>query len=473
MILSVVAILNIVGFMYISGNAFMLSWQTPVRVSDDHSSSNEHKNIPGILRPDKKRDSVPEDPVINQVVVDTYQKQQNQSLEPLPNSSIVVNKSEGDQSKNPGLVVKILQPPEQRKLPSTQQNKSANVELHPAVADKIQAMKEVVEAHIAEVANTNIQLGTNEQVVNPAVSGPEPDPSVRHIDPAILQGIVSKAKPPNTEKVFPHNFKLVINEPTACQKTGETNTDVYLLVLVNSIHKNFEQRRAIRNTWGSVKTANGKRVLTLFTLAKNSDKGLNKKVEEESNQHHDILLEDFIDTYKNLTLKTIMGVKYAATYCGGANFVMKTDDDMYVNYNSLVTYLASANTPKTNHLAGFVINGSPIRDPKSKWYMPRDLYSGNRYPPFCSGTGYVMSGDVALKLYAISEYTGFLYLEDVFIGIGLQKLGIVPVKHKEFNNWRTGYSFCRFKRIITTHMVTPTEMNRIWKDQNSKKTYRC
>ena len=41
--------------------------------------------------------------------------------------------------------------------------------------------------------------------------------------------------------------------------------------------------------------------------------------------------EDFLDTYQNLTLKTLAGVKWAGQFCGQAEFVMKTDDDMYVD----------------------------------------------------------------------------------------------------------------------------------------------
>ena len=46
-----------------------------------------------------------------------------------------------------------------------------------------------------------------------------------------------------------------------------------------------------------------------------------------------------MDTYRNLTLKTIMGMKWASNYCSGAKFILKIDDDMTPNPFKLVRYL--------------------------------------------------------------------------------------------------------------------------------------
>lgn len=46
-----------------------------------------------------------------------------------------------------------------------------------------------------------------------------------------------------------------------------------------------------------------------------------------------------MDTYRNLTLKTIMGMKWASKYCSGAKFFLKIDDDMTLNTYKLLKYL--------------------------------------------------------------------------------------------------------------------------------------
>ena len=267
--------------------------------------------------------------------------------------------------------------------------------------------------------------------------------------------------------INPHDFSLMLDEPDACfDKTGFRPKDVFLLVLVTTIHENSAKRQAIRETWGSPKELMGKNIVTLFLLASNKNPRLQRRLEEESLVYRDILQEDFTDTYKNLTLKTVMGMKWVSTHCSHASFVMKTDDDMFVSYLNLMKYLTQGSTPSTGHVFGFVIEGAPIRDPLSKWYMPRSLYHDNFYPPFLSGTGYVLSADVVVKVYKTSLDTKFLYLEDVFVGICLKALHINPRRNKHFHNWQTFLDplSCQFHNLITTHMVTPTEMHVLWND---------
>ena len=62
-------------------------------------------------------------------------------------------------------------------------------------------------------------------------------------------------------------------------------------------------------------------------------------MKRESIKYKDIIMENFIDSYGNLTLKTMMGLKWASRYCGRAKFVYKVDDDMFVNVQNLLKYL--------------------------------------------------------------------------------------------------------------------------------------
>ncbi|XP_071941325.1 beta-1,3-galactosyltransferase 1-like [Antedon mediterranea] len=272
---------------------------------------------------------------------------------------------------------------------------------------------------------------------------------------------------------LPHNYKLVINNPDVCLYDNGTDKDVYLLVLVLTMHKNKYQRQIIRETWASPKEIGGKKIVTMFLLGKINDKRLVHSVEEENMKFKDILMEDFIDTYVNLTLKTIMGMKWASMFCPSAKYVMKTDDDMFVHYGNIIKYLSTDPEDKQEKLAaGVLMKGGPIRNKKSKWYMPYELYPGKTYPPFLSGTGYLMSGDVARDTYIHSQNATFLYLEDVFCGTVWQKLGIIPRKMKEFHNSRVPYSVCRYRKIVTSHQMPTRQLPRMWKDLKSNKA-RC
>ncbi|NWH44037.1 B3GT5 galactosyltransferase, partial [Fregata magnificens] len=93
----------------------------------------------------------------------------------------------------------------------------------------------------------------------------------------------------------------------------------------------------------------------------------------------------------------------------------------------------------------------PIRKRGSKWYVSREEYPGDTYPPFCSGTGYVLSTDVASQIYNVSESVSFIKLEDVFIGLCLAKLKVRPEElhsQQTFFPERIRFSVSHFKKIV-------------------------
>lgn len=115
-------------------------------------------------------------------------------------------------------------------------------------------------------------------------------------------------------------------------------------------------------------------------IGKSSNATINEKLKEESQQYGDIVQEDFADTYKNLTLKTIMAVKWASIYCSNAKFFLKIDDDMIVNAPKLVKWLETSGNHFTNtFLCNPLWQSEVIRDNTSKFYMskqdlPQDTY---------------------------------------------------------------------------------------------------
>ena len=162
-------------------------------------------------------------------------------------------------------------------------------------------------------------------------------------------------------------------------------------------------------------------------------------------------MEDFHDTYLNLTLKTTFLLKWVTARCSNAKFVFKVDDDVFVNPEKLWSTLESShlfsvmvNIPDKNNkmvssnidyaliglsyqalilrrqlklycLPGHVMNSIPIRDPASKWYLPPTFYPLNIFPSFLSGTAYVLTGSLVPALYHCTLRTPFINLEDVFL----------------------------------------------------------
>ena len=52
---------------------------------------------------------------------------------------------------------------------------------------------------------------------------------------------------------------------------------------------------------------------------------------DENNKHGDIVQGDFLDTYHNLSYKAIMGSLWVSEFCNQAEFVVTTDDDMFID----------------------------------------------------------------------------------------------------------------------------------------------
>ncbi|XP_015333942.1 beta-1,3-galactosyltransferase 5 [Marmota marmota marmota] len=239
----------------------------------------------------------------------------------------------------------------------------------------------------------------------------------------------------------------------------------FLVLLVTSSHKQVAARMAIRKTWGGERTVSGRQVRTFFLLGTTANQDEMSAVAQESQQHGDIIQKNFRDVYFNLTLKTMMGMEWVHYFCPQVAFVMKTDSDMFVNVHYLTELLLKKNRT-TRFFTGFLkLNEYPIRKKFNKWFVSKYEYPWDRYPPFCSGTGYVFSSDVASQVYNVSESVPFIKLEDVFVGLCLAKLQIRPEElHSQQTFFPGGlrFSVCRFRKIVACHFITPKELLIYW-----------
>ncbi|NWI50958.1 B3GT5 galactosyltransferase, partial [Calyptomena viridis] len=92
----------------------------------------------------------------------------------------------------------------------------------------------------------------------------------------------------------------------------------------------------------------------------------------------------------------------------------------------------------------------PLRSRAYKWFVPREVYPNDTYPPYCAGPGYVLSGDLALKVFAVAQTVPVINMEDAFVGICLHALGLRVTESPRgaFAMYRLGYDKCRFSRLV-------------------------
>ncbi|XP_040182731.1 beta-1,3-galactosyltransferase 2-like [Rana temporaria] len=292
--------------------------------------------------------------------------------------------------------------------------------------------------------------------------------------PPLITNAPMETRPSKDPQKRVHTYGYVINEPDKCK-----DIDPFLILLITVERWQKQARQAIRITWGKEDFLPGVRILRLFLLGKDldwNDEGQRSLV-EESQMFHDIILHDYLDTYYNLTTKVINGLNWISTYCPNASYVMKTDSDMFVNTEHLVyRVLKPDGPPRLNYFTGHLMtNGMPIRNLDSKWYVPPEEYPEESYPLFCSGTGYVFSGDLARKIVQVSPNVTWIRLEDAFVGLCLDKLGVLPVappKNSDFSPLRVGYSDCDYNQIVTSHLFSPGDLMYFWNRLQQNK-YTC
>jgi hypothetical protein len=72
-----------------------------------------------------------------------------------------------------------------------------------------------------------------------------------------------------------------------------------------------------------------------------SDRTINTGIVQESTKYGDIIQEDFVDDYRNMTYKGICGFRWVTTFCVQYNvqYILKTDDDVLVDMVALLNLL--------------------------------------------------------------------------------------------------------------------------------------
>ncbi|KAK4299274.1 hypothetical protein Pmani_028448 [Petrolisthes manimaculis] len=203
------------------------------------------------------------------------------------------------------------------------------------------------------------------------------------------------------------------------------------------------------------------RLVFLLGTQKGEEK-VSKQVMAESMLNKDMVIEDFVDSYTNLTLKTVFMLKWIRQNCPSAQFIMKTDDDIFVNVPNVVRTLTSLTTPKV--LTGNLICGArPIHDVRSKWYTPQYMFRDGHYPNYLSGTAYVLSGELVEPLFSAALSTPYFHLEDVFLtGICARKINVRPTDNFNFSYLTRGLSPCLYKEVAMGHGVLPSQMIKLW-----------
>ncbi|KAM6987694.1 N-acetyllactosaminide beta-1,3-N-acetylglucosaminyltransferase 2 [Tautogolabrus adspersus] len=269
---------------------------------------------------------------------------------------------------------------------------------------------------------------------------------------------------------------VLINQPQKCIfASGEEENPKSLLFAIKSTPGHFEQRQAVRETWGREGLNQSElRVRTVFLMGSPQvdDPDLSQLLSFEASHFRDILQWDFNESFLNLTLKMYVFLQWTLKHCPNVTFVFSGDDDVFVNTPLLLSHLQSLDSSKASQLySGDVIKtASPIRDPKSKYNIPLSFYDGP-YPAYVGGGGFLISGALLKPLYSVSHFIPFFPIDDVYTGMCFKALGVSPNAHKGFHTFdiKEGdrENLCVHKELILTHQRSPQQTKKLWRGIHS------
>ncbi|EEZ97677.1 beta-1,3-galactosyltransferase 5 [Tribolium castaneum] len=247
--------------------------------------------------------------------------------------------------------------------------------------------------------------------------------------------------------------------PQICPDFGR---DLKLLIAITSAPGHESARMAIRETWGHFAIRND--VAVAFMLGLISNETVNAKIEKEQDLYGDLIRGKFTDTYDNLTLKTISLLEWVDNYCPEAAFLLKTDDDMFINVSRLLDFIAKRNPEQRTIFGRLAKKWIPVRNRKSKYYVSPNQFKPAVFPEFTTGPAYLLPVHLAKELYLAALNHTYCKLEDVFItGVVAKNLKIKRVNVPEFLNQRVSLTACRVQEGISIHMVEGMEQYDVWK----------
>ena len=248
----------------------------------------------------------------------------------------------------------------------------------------------------------------------------------------------------------------LINPTSICDSFNEYN-GIKLLVLVKSSTEHFHMRRLIRYEADVDREFKGS-IKTVFLLGRSTT--LNKEILEESRVYGDIVQGSFMDTYRNLTMKTIMGYRWLSEHCANADYLVLRDEDYRFNFGNLFNYLKSQKENDSIFVGHLIENGADIkRDPKHKWYLSKEEYPEKTFPPYFPGGANIVSIAIAKKMASNFNLVNIIKIEDVYIGLVARASNITLTDSQLIE-----YDCKNFQKdIACRQFLTPKEVLTAWK----------
>lgn len=266
---------------------------------------------------------------------------------------------------------------------------------------------------------------------------------------------------------YPNKYRFILDQPHVCELHNP-----YIVIIVPVAPHDVQARNAIRSTWGNGSLVKDGDVVVLFLLGLPSGSNFIAQqlhIHQENERHQDLLQSNFIDSYRNLTIKTMVMLEWLRDHCPQAYYAAKVDADMLLNVVALMQMLLSPSGYHSNYITGLVwYENIVIRDPSSKFYIPYEVYPKLVYPPYPLGMCYIISMDLPEKILDVSKKIKPIFIEDAYIGLCLEQLRITPTNPPHIEQFVVKppeeYDRCYYSDLIAVITNSPAQLVSYWTD---------
>lgn len=213
------------------------------------------------------------------------------------------------------------------------------------------------------------------------------------------------------------HFRFTLPEPKLCDNPRNTLLGI---IIVTSYVGHDDVRAAHRKGISQSELAQlGLARIFLVAQIPPSERFITQNgVLSEQRKFGDLLQGDFLESYRNLTYKHVMGLRWAVKKCSHASFIIKIDDDSVYDLHRVTEYLQENESRLRGRafLAGYVFqHQKPIRLQADKHFVTHEEFAGEQFPKYLSGWLYLTNARTAKLLIRGTHTKKFFWIDDTYV----------------------------------------------------------
>jgi hypothetical protein len=218
---------------------------------------------------------------------------------------------------------------------------------------------------------------------------PEPynDTKVMLIDEQIFKNNTKAQFFKKNNSFHPSKARILVSPWNVC--TNDHGRDLHVFFYIFTRVSNFKYRSTIRQTYTN--QARHPKFNFAFLLGASLDVSINLKVRDENEEYGDIIQGDFIDAYRNLSLKSMIAWRWMIHNCQNARYFGKMDDDVFVNTVRFFSFIKNETlfNPPNRSFTGEMLPHYVVIRGNHKFAVSMQDWPGSTFKPYVNGPLYV------------------------------------------------------------------------------------